>query len=124
MGDAIGILLVNGRVLALVAGATILAWTTPRAGVWLAAMLTAIAALNIALISVAIADSGVPAVLALAPHAPLEMLAYSLAGAGFLHVRRRATAAQARPTIALFAAAGGVLTIAAAVEVTPLWSVT
>lgn len=117
--DAAAILAVNGRVLALIAGATVLARTIPATAAWLGCVLTGVAALNVALISVAIASAGDRVLLALLPHAPLELLAYSLAAAGFLQAARNGTASSLGLVIRLTVGALALLALAAVLEVTP-----
>jgi hypothetical protein len=113
------ILLANCRVAALVIGASVLAATVPATTRSLTGLLIAIAGLNLTIVSVAIASDGARATAALLPHAPVELLGFSLAGAGFLDARRNGRATHPR-TIAKAAAAALVLLAAAAVlEVTP-----
>jgi hypothetical protein len=118
-GDAAAILATNGRVLGLIAGATVLACTIPATANWLAIVLATVAALNVALICLAIADAGEHALRALLPHGPLELLAYSLVAAGFLHARRDGTAANFGLLIRLAGSALVLLVLAAGLEVLP-----
>ncbi len=117
--DAAAILATNGRVLGLIVGATALACTIPATATWLAVVLTTVAFLNVALICLAIADAGRPALLALFPHGPLELLAYSLAGAGFLHARRHRREANVGLLVKIAGGAIALLAVAAWLEVMP-----
>src|SRR4051794_32099023 len=74
--DAAAILLENTRVAALIVGATILVATVPAARLPLTLILAGVAGLNVAMISIALADEGTRAALALLPHGPVELLAF------------------------------------------------
>jgi hypothetical protein len=118
--DAAAILAGNARVAALVLGATLLAASAPATATPLALLLAAAASLNVALLCVALTADGTSAALALLPHGPVELLAFSILAAGFLHARRHGRATSPR-TIAITTATGLLLlAVAAALEVTPV----
>src|SRR4051794_7477523 len=117
--DALAIFAHNSRVAALVLGATLLAATLPATARGLAVLLIAVAAINLALVSAVILADGSRAEIAILPHGLLELLAYSLAGAGFLHARDHGPASDARLLLKTTAAVAAVLVFAALVEVSP-----
>jgi hypothetical protein len=116
-GDALAILAHNARVKGLIAGATVLAIAIPGSGRWLALLLIAVAAINVALVSAVILADGPRAQAALVPHGPIELVAYSLAGAGFMHARAPARDTDVRLLVGNGAAVMVLLAIAAAAEV-------
>jgi uncharacterized membrane protein SpoIIM required for sporulation len=115
--DALTIFINNGRVGVLVLGATVLAATVPRTAPPFALLLAAIAALNVGLISAALLADGPRAGAALLPHGALELLAYSLAGAGFTHAHERGPASDVGLLVTTTAATIVLLGLAALTEV-------
>ncbi len=94
-----------------------LAIAIPGSGRWLAVLLAAVAAINVALVSAVILADGPRAQAALVPHGPIELVAYSLAGAGFMHARAHARDTNVRLLVGTNAAVIALLAIAAVAEV-------
>jgi len=117
LGEAGRVLLGNGRVLALVLGAALLARHAPApAARAITAVLVAIAALNAFALATALAASPTRTLSALALHGPLELLAFSLAAALYRrHHTRNETRVSHSAAGALSSCA--VLALAAVLEV-------
>jgi len=111
--EALDILLTNGRVLAAI---TLAAWAASRSGAlrpMLDASVALTAAVNVALVGVAIGAYG-PRALAWLPHLPLEWAALACALAAYSRHRRQAQ--QLQTLAAPFAAWAVLLVLAAVVE--------
>ena len=119
IADAGPILLNNARVLALFVSFAVLSWSIPGYANGAAVILAATVCFNVGLICVGVADGGARALSALLPHGPFEALAFSLAGAGFLHARREGREADLGLVIGLAGVALVLLAFAAWLEVTP-----
>lgn len=116
-GDAISIAADNA---ALVGGVLVCASALPRLSRRLVvdALLATILALNAAILGIAIGAYRVRAITALAPHAPLELAAFSLAGGAYMQVRKQAITTR---SLTLVAAACAVLLVAAGFLETYVW---
>lgn len=117
LNEAAWILLANARVAALVIGATILVTSAPMTRTPLTVIVALVAAINGAQVCIAIADDGTRAAIALLPHGPVELLAFSRLAALFLAARRHPVTPR---TIAIATVTGvALLAVAALLEVTP-----
>jgi hypothetical protein len=117
--QALEILFNNARVAGLVAGATILAAAVPATARGLTWLLAAVAVLNLTLLGAVLLADGIQAAAAVLPHGTVELIAYSLGGAGFVHARERGPASHPGLLVATTAAVLALLGLAAAIEVNP-----
>jgi hypothetical protein len=126
LGEVVAILVNNLRLLAAVVLAALVAWLARAEGapsgpatwavLWLCdAVLVAVAAGHALLVGAGVGAYGERMVLALLPHGPIELAAYSTGLALYVAARREAVAP--RSFVALSAAPAGGLLVAAPVEV-------
>ena len=117
--DALGVLAANARLAALPMGAALLAPVlTPLARRALAGVVIGVLTANAIEIAVFIAADGTRALAALAPHAPLEVLALSVPAALYRQTHR-GRGLPLREAMLAAVASVAVLAAAAALEVTP-----